>query len=97
MSWNLQVEVASLSDVHEAVKEAGEKFFANNPGMNDARDEATEQIAAASDAVQTLLEHIGTDGPWLVTLNGHANEDHGKRKGWSNETITVSIIEQGMP
>lgn len=94
MSWNISFETPTRNptDLLAHSKEAFEEFASRYSG--DAIEEMREQCAAAAGAAAAALEVVGTEGPWFLSLGGHANPGHGKRPGWSNDTISISIAER---
>jgi hypothetical protein len=63
------------------------------PTLSDVVEvEQAEQFAAALEAAKVLVRAVGrADDEVTVTLNGHANPQHGPRAGWSSETITICV------
>lgn len=57
--------------------------------------ESVEQISSAIEAARTLIKsgHIGAEGPFDVTLYGHANPDHKDAEGYAKESITVTVTK----
>jgi hypothetical protein len=83
MSWGTRTEEPVAKDAIDL----------DAPQLSDVVEtEQGEQFAAALEAAKLLAKTVGRpDDAVLVTLNGHANPEHGPRPGWSNETITVSV------
>lgn len=53
-----------------------------------------QQIDAAAKAAASLLNSgaLG-DGPWTLTLSGHANPDHKPAPGWANDAVTIAAYQ----
>lgn len=59
---------------------------------HDAVDEVREHLAAAQEAIGTLVAAVGRPGDsFSVSISGHANPDHGPTEGWSDEHISIHI------
>jgi hypothetical protein len=92
MSWGIQCLSQTASTIDAAGRAAYADYRATlkaDPGEVSAMD---EQVEAALTAAQALLDSgaVGT-GACLVSLSGHANPDHAKRKGWSNDRIVITV------
>ena len=61
-------------------------------------DEVRDQIETALAAVQSVIDSgaVG-DGPYSVTVAGHANPDHEPTAGWANDGVSLSIYQQTRP
>lgn len=71
---------------------------ADNYKFNHAEKESKEHVNAAVSAALNLVKVVGkTDDYLMVSINGHANPDHGKVEGWSDEDLTVSISQVMRP
>ena len=57
--------------------------------------ESMEQIAAAIDAARRLIKSgkLGADGPFKVSIYGHANPGHADAEGYAKESITVTVVK----
>lgn len=64
-------------------------------GTEGAADEVAEQYEVAVAAALAIIASgsVGTTASLRVALSGHANPGHGKREGWANDTITVTVSE----
>lgn len=36
---------------------------------------------------------VGTDKKFILSLSGHANEDHEPKSGWANDCMTIQISQ----
>jgi hypothetical protein len=82
MSWSARTDAV-----------AKDAIALDEPPLSDVVEvEQRAQFEAAVEAAKALAAVVGRPSDAvIVTLNGHANPDHGPRAGWANETITVSV------
>ena len=91
MSWSLGMDIEDRATAVEVIEKQAEEYFAGL--SSDSMQEMAEQCAKAAECVDALIGVIGTDGPWRVMMNGHANPGHGQREGWANDSVSVTITE----
>ncbi|NUO58983.1 MAG: hypothetical protein HOV78_20165 [Hamadaea sp.] len=108
MSWSLSLgEVADATEspdadaqhwaVQQAITEQIDTQKAAGSTLYDS-SEVCQQIDAAAAAAAALLTS-GTlgEGPWFVSLSGHANPGHKPTPGWSNDAITIHVSQAARP
>jgi hypothetical protein len=90
MSWSISTGLLSK---HKAARALDETEF--NNGVNSAW--TLDQFETAKNAAKELLK--GIPGPYVViNMSGHGNGVGFQVKpGYSNDTITVSVVQQGEP
>lgn len=87
MSFNFTATTAR-ADVEVEVGAAAERY---EPGEY-APEEVHEILVNVPAIAQAAADAIGQPGDRvLVSVSGHANPDHGKADGYSNEHLTVSV------
>jgi hypothetical protein len=88
MSWSMTVSAVKAADASANLDAEQERNPALVPEMQ-------EQLDAAKAVALALLESgaVGNDpdATYTVALSGHANPDHGKRDGWSNESVYIAV------
>ena len=92
MSWSFNALIEDKASAHEVLETQAETYFSqlNADSVQEMAEQAAKAVAAADD----LLDVIGTEGPWNVSLSGHANPEHGRRGGWANDAVSISISEK---
>ena len=91
MSW-----FNTISHVQKAT--AKETLGATEPQLGDHNPARHESIAQHAQAVEMAVRLIdsGTlgEGPFTVSLSGHANPSHADVYGWANDQISVNVIRE---
>jgi exo-beta-1,3-glucanase (GH17 family) len=90
--------VAQTKDSFDSdFESAFEAYKAGQASANQPlSDEAVEQIEAAADAAQMLVEVNGWPSEathYNVTLSGHANPGHAPAQGYANDYVQVSVTQ----
>ena len=94
MSWNYTVENVTAETADDALGAGAEKQ-AEYARQGDVGPESIEQIEqAVYAAVEIIKSGCLGEGPFRVTLGGHANAGHRPREGWSNDAINLAIYQQ---
>jgi hypothetical protein len=67
-----------------------------NIGNQDCVEERDQQIDAGIRAISQLLDEAIFEHAEEISIfmTGHANKDHKKASGWSNDSISISITVQ---
>lgn len=87
MSYTLNVK-APKGEIGSVAAEA----IAGHQLAGEAADEARQHLDAVAQVVPALAAAIGVDADEIgVSITGHANPDHGKVVGWSDEHITITV------
>lgn len=84
MSWSIYVTnpIESTEDVDvESIQ---------GQDLEEAKEQANTVLAAAQNIIDSGA--IG-EGPYRITLGGHANPEHKPQYGWANDTISVAISQ----
>lgn len=74
-----------------------------NDELNRLRESGAgdETVEAARVAVAAAADLIGTryfgPGPLVVTINGHANEQHNPVNGYANDSVTITVTDARTP
>jgi hypothetical protein len=96
MSWTVPCPSSTAESIEAAARSAYARYtgpagFAGDDAERAAMD---EQFEAALSAAHGILASgaVGT-AACSVTMSGHANPNHEKRPGWSNDAIVVSISQ----
>lgn len=86
MSWSISFQ----SKASEAVAMATEKF---KEIYKEPHVEVEEQFNRSVDALFVILSSVQPDeeGSVGVSLSGHANREHKKTPGRSNDCVTVTV------
>lgn len=89
MSW--WISYSSKDDFANDVRATGSVADA------DVTDEAKEQIKAARDAAEAIIDggSAGASGKdFTVSLNGHANTGHDPAPGWANDCVGINVTQK---
>lgn len=94
MSWNFSVNGVTKENADAALNAAAEGQI-DNIMRGDSGEEMMAQAEQSTYAAVAIIESgcLG-DGPFLVSLSGHANPGHEPRDGWVNDVVSISISAQ---
>jgi len=96
MSWNYTVENVTTATADEQLN-AGAEEQIEYAMQGDSGPESVEQMEQATYAALKLIKSgcLG-EGPFRVTLGGHANAGHRPREGRANDAVSIAIYQQGV-
>lgn len=93
MSYGFSVTSVPVAEVEDALTKSFEAYKAQLAAGDYKLDDAAEEAALAGIAAAKALADSGFVGKGLVNaaVNGHANPGHVPTRGWSNDSIGVSV------
>lgn len=93
MSWGVSYTVANRDLTEESDAKLNQYLTDVVEGLSD---EAKHQVVVAMLNVITLIESGAIGDPaesYNVTISGHANPNHERTPGWSNDGLSISIYQ----
>ena len=92
MSWSFGVTQVDKNTVDEALNSAAETHVVNAM-RGDSGPEMSEQMEQAVYAVVAIVTSgVLGEGPFSVSLSGHANPGHKPREGWADDAISINLM-----
>ena len=94
MSWNYSVNGVTKENADAALNAAAEEQIIDIM-RGDSGEEMMAQAEQSTYAAVAIIESgcLG-DGPFFVSLVGHANPGHEPRDGWADDAVSISISAQ---
>ena len=94
MSWTVPCPSSTAESIEASARNAYAQYRSTYNPAGDELAAMDEQFEAALAAAHGILASgaVG-EGACMVTMSGHANPGHLPRKGWSNDAITVAIVQ----
>jgi hypothetical protein len=83
LSWSVQYSDIAPEDVLNLTPPEGQ----------EVSDQFGEALKAAAVIIESGVIGFPDRHRFNINLAGHANPDHEPRKGWSNDTISLSISQ----
>jgi hypothetical protein len=94
MSWSVPISVTPVEGFLTVLQGSEPSTFGGA-----LKPEVVQQLQAAREAAQELLESgcLGSPSHVTATLSGHANDGHQKMPGFANDVVSVSIAVADPP
>jgi len=93
MSWSFSV-IATKESADAALNTAAESEIDNIMRSDSGAEMLAQAEQATYAAVRLIKSGCLGDGPFRISLSGHANPGHQPRDGWADDAISISIAAQ---
>ena len=94
MSWYTSASNVEKDSAHVTLSGLNVEFGSHNPAISDCSQQFNEAVHAA---VKIIESGAVGDGPFQVSISGHANPGNKDLPGWANDCINVSVTRQSAP